>query len=59
MKITLQPTASPGPHRNPTVTLATEYDYHTVEEVFEQLIIPALLAWGFTEETIDLYLEEQ
>ena len=53
MKITLQPTAPPGPHRNPTVTLETEHDQHTISEVFERLVVPALLAWGFSKETID------
>lgn len=60
MKITLQPTAPPSTkHRNPTVVIETDNDGHDIHEVFEEVIVPALLAWGFLKETIDSYLSSE
>jgi len=58
MKITLEPTdLDQAPHNlHPTVSVATAYDDMTIDEMFEGLIIPALLSIGFQKETIDKYL---
>jgi len=58
MKITLEPTdLDQAPHNlHPIVSVATSYDDMTIEEMFEGLIIPALQAIGFQQETIDKYL---
>ena len=54
MKITIQPTLPPGTkHRNPTVVVETDNDDHDIHEVFEEVVVPALLAWGFSQEVID------
>jgi hypothetical protein len=58
MKITLEPTELDQSPQNlhPKVTVETCYDDITIDEIMENLIIPALLGIGFQKETIDKYL---
>jgi hypothetical protein len=59
MKLTLEPTGPPGPHRHLKVTVETNHDDHTIDEVIDNVVVPALLAWGFTQKTIDNYLDDE
>jgi len=58
MKITIKPTdkqlGSPF-CTHPTVTVEIPQDDLTMEQVIENLIIPALLGMGFQQETIETY----
>jgi len=60
MKITLEPSEldQPPAHRHPKVSVETAHDDMAIDELFEQLIIPALLGMGFMKETIDNYLND-
>ena len=62
MKITITPTeASNEEHPNrwmhSTVSIDHPKDEQTIDEVIELLVIPALVAWGFHEASIDKALE--
>lgn len=59
MKITLEPTDPPGPNRNPKVVIETDTDPPIVGGVIEQVVVPALLAWGFSQDLIDQYLDTE
>jgi hypothetical protein len=59
MKITLQPTEQPRQNpesTNPTVSIDLPFDDMDITQVIEELIRPALLGWGFLEETVDAHL---
>jgi hypothetical protein len=60
MKITLEPTElDQSPHNlHPRVTIETCYDDMTIEEIVENLVVPALLGMGYQRETINKYLGE-
>ncbi len=58
MKITISPTeASNEEHPNrwmhSTVSIDHPKDDHDIDEAIELLVIPALVAWGFNEDSID------
>jgi hypothetical protein len=58
MKITIKPTEKQifSPLcTHPTVTVEMPQDDLTIEEMIDNLIIPALLGMGFQQETIDAY----
>jgi hypothetical protein len=58
MKITIKPTDKQifSPLcTHPTVTVKIPQDDLTMEQVIENLIIPALLGMGFQQETIETY----
>lgn len=59
MKLTLEPTnpKAPGQARHPQVTIEVESDDLGISEVVEDVVIPALTAWGFHPETIEKYLD--
>jgi hypothetical protein len=40
-----------------TVTVKHPSDDLTVEQIFEDVVIPVLLAWGFSQTTIDNYMD--
>ena len=50
MKITLEPTEKDREH--PTVTIAFDSDHLNLSEVVDELLIPALVCWGFPMTTI-------
>lgn len=53
MRVTLTPTAPPGPHRNPEVSISNgDTDDLDIHQALD-LIRSALLAWGYAESTID------
>lgn len=56
MKITLEPTRDKG---YPTASISINKDDLTLHDFFEELIIPALLAHGFSQQTIDDYLDDK
>jgi len=60
MKITLEPTELDQSPQNlhPRVTIETCYDDMNIEEIFENLIVPAVLGIGYQRETINKYLGE-
>ncbi|MDB4396116.1 hypothetical protein N9Z65_00725 [bacterium] len=58
MKITLNPTEAvneehPNCSMHSTISIAHPKDDHTIDDAIELLVIPALMAWGFTELDID------
>lgn len=62
MKITITPTeAGSEEHTNScmhsTISIDHPKDDHTIDEAIELLVIPALVAWGFGEASIDRALE--
>lgn len=50
MKITLQPTEKDG--KQHTVTIETVHDDLTITDVAENLVIPSLIGYGFSEEVV-------
>jgi len=60
MKLILEPTSpkEPGQARHPRVTIEVESDDLSISEAFEDVVIPALTAWGFHTETIEQYLNQ-
>ena len=56
MKITLEPTEAVDTF--PTVSIAIAGDHQTIEVVWFDLVRPALMAWGFTEQTLDDLISE-
>ena len=58
MRITIQPTHEPESidTTNPTVTLEIPFDHLTMQQILEQLVVPALKAMGFHKDTIDKYI---
>ena len=62
MKITITPTEASSEERpnncmHSTVSINHPKDDHTIDEAIELLVIPALIAWGFGEASIDRALE--
>ena len=55
MKITIEPTSLDDYHNS--VSISNNYDDCSIEKVME-LIELVLLAWGFSQETIDSYFKE-
>ena len=55
MKITLEPTdVSPRySFRQPKVEITVETDNHDINGVLDNLIKPALIAWGFGQQTVN------
>lgn len=53
MKITIEPT---NDKNYPTCSVSVESDDLSLDDAFNKLIIPALLGWGYCQETIDKYL---
>ena len=49
MRITLEHTLLKGPK----VIIETTYDEHTIQEVIDDLIRPALVAFGFHPNTVE------
>jgi len=45
MKITIEPTEKDREH--PKVTIALESDHLNLSEVVDELLVPALVGWGF------------
>jgi hypothetical protein len=59
MRITIEPTepeSSAEKYRYVTVSIAHPEDGLTIEQAMEEVITPALLAWGYQRQTIDAYL---
>lgn len=56
MKITLEPTHNKSLSK---VTIEIPYDPCGIESVMQNLIKPALLAWGFQPSNINEYIEEE
>ena len=54
MKITIEPTDANPCHN--TVSVANDYDEINIERAFD-IIESALLAWGFSQETIDRFYD--
>jgi hypothetical protein len=59
MKITIQPTAPQEGEKYPypTVSIEMPEDDITLPKVMENLIRPALIAWGFEPTIIEEYIE--
>lgn len=59
MKITIEPTEDQkySTSQMPTVTIAIPGDHHDIPSVIVDLVIPALLAWGFKKSSIDEYID--
>lgn len=55
MKITIQPTKDKD---YPMVSISLNKDDLSIHDFFDGLIIPALLAQGFSQKTIDDYLRD-
>ena len=58
MKITITPTESVNEERpnncmHSTISIDHPKDDHTIDDAIELLIIPALIAWGFSETAIE------
>ena len=45
MKITIEPTEEDSDH--PTVTISMSSDHLDITEVLDELVVPALVSWGF------------
>lgn len=60
MRLTLEPTSpkQPGQARHPRVIIEVQSDDLSISEAIEDVVIPALTAWGFLPETIDKYLNQ-
>ena len=50
MKITIEPTGENSDH--PTITIAMNSDHLNISEVVYELIVPALVGWGFHTDSI-------
>jgi len=61
MKITLEPTAEgmAGEYKSPTVTIQVPSDSLIIHDVIDDLVRPALIAWGFHPDTVAAYFAEQ
>lgn len=59
MKITLEPTTTETQHPSSyvKVTIETKRDDYTIHELFEDVIEPALIAWGYDPSTIEKLFE--
>jgi len=59
MKITLEPSETnlPVDQQHPKVSIEIPYDDCDMQQMIENLIIPALLGMGFKKETISDYFE--
>lgn len=56
MKIRIEPTNTENPYcQYPSVEISIPNDMPNIGQMFEELIEPALLAAGFSRETIDNY----
>lgn len=53
MKITIEPTED---NSYLTCSISIKGDDHNLPDVFEKLVIPSLLGFGFTQDSIDKYL---
>ena len=51
MKITIEPTDMV--YNYPTVSVSTPSDDLTIDHLWFEVLRPALLAWGFVEQTVD------
>ena len=62
MKLTLQPSESqkgqPANCAYPLVSIDVTADDLTISEVFDELVIPALIAFGYAREIIDEYITD-
>lgn len=61
MKITIAPTELDNKisqFQHPTVTIEIHGDDHSLSELIDTLIRPALLGWGFHADTVDQYLNQ-
>lgn len=56
MKITLEPTRDTSLSK---VTIETPCDHNDLDEVMQNLIKPALIAWGFQPCNVNEYIEEE
>jgi hypothetical protein len=62
MKITLEPTAEgmAGEYKSPTVTIQVPSDSLIIHDVIDDLVRPALIAWGgIHPDTVAAYFTEQ
>ena len=62
MKITITPTEAGSEERpnvcmHSTISIDHPKDDHNIDDAIELLVIPALVAWGFSETAIDRALE--
>ncbi len=62
MKITITPTEAgseeqPNRCMHSTISIDHPKDDHNIDDAIELLVIPALVAWGFSETAIDRALE--
>ena len=62
MKITIKPTEAgseehPNACMHSTISIDHPKDDHNIDDAIELLVIPALVAWGFSETAIDRALE--
>lgn len=51
MKITIEPTEHDSGY--PTVTISVQGDDLMLDNAINELIVPALLAWGYHQKSID------
>ena len=53
MKITLEPTKKEGEFVSPCVIIETIHDDLSIWDIWDQLIRPALIGYGFQPDTVD------
>jgi len=61
MKITFEPSERdlPKDMQHPCVSVEIPFDDVNMQEMIDELIIPALLALGYQKETIDQYFNQE
>lgn len=59
MKITLEPTTTEDQPLSSyvKVTIETKRDDYTIHDLFEEVIEPALIAWGYDPSTVEKLFE--
>lgn len=55
MKITIEPTKD---SRYPTSSISITRDDLTINELLEELVVPAIISVGFSEKTVREYIQE-
>jgi len=61
MKLTLSPSSDQSEERHPypSVSIEIPHDDALMDQVFEYLIIPALIAFGYDRKLIDDYMDSK
>lgn len=61
MKLTLEPTHNKETHNKDLlkVIIETPCDYLDIHDLMQDVIKPALLAWGFQPKSINEYIEQE